>query len=341
MAFNDEQDEGDSVTIYDIAREAGVTASTVSRVVNEKPGVKEETRRKVQELLKKYDYSPNIAARGLVKQSTKMVGILVEDIRVSHHIESAFVIEQELTRQGYCCIIMGAGTEGRQKLESIRRVEQRRVEGVVLIGSKFTSEVVREGIEKYLSKIPVVIVNGYMDLPNVSGVVIDEQKGVESCMELLYARGKRHIAFIVDQSSPSNLLKIEGYREKAESYGIDWGKLLYHTGESSAESGYEATRRLLTEHPETDGIVYSVDLIAAGGVRAAVDMGYEIPERLSLIGIDNSIYGEICNPRLSTLDNRMKDSSMLAAEMLRHGMEQEIFNQKHVLSTNILERETT
>lgn len=329
------------MTIYDIAREAGVAASTVSRVVNAKPGVKEETRRRIQALLEKHDYSPNAAARGLVKRSTRMVGILIEDIRVSHHIESAFVIEQELTRRGYCSIIMGAGMGEQQKLECIRLVEQRRVEGVVFIGSKFTGEPVRQGIKKYLSAIPVVVVNGFIELPNVSGVVIDEKKGVESCMELLRRKGKRNIAFLLDQQSPSNLLKIQGYQKKRREYGEDPETLLYQAAESSVEEGYRATGRLLSEHPETDGIVYSVDLIAVGGVRAALDSGYRIPEELALIGIDNSIYGEICNPKLSTLDNRMFDSSVIAAEMLRVGMEEGICSQKHVLSANILEREST
>ena len=101
------------------------------------------------------------------------------------------------------------------------------------------------------------------------------------------------------------------------------------------------TERLLTEHPETDGILYSIDLIAAGGVRAAVDKGYKLPEKLALMGIDNSIYGEICNPKLSTLDNRRYDSSVIAAELLRLGMEEGIRSQRRLLPCRILERETT
>ena len=225
------------MTIYDIAREAGVAASTVSRVVNGKPGVKEETRRRILALLEKYHYSPDAAARGLVKQSTRMVGILIEDIRVSHHIESAFVIEQELTKRGYCSIIMGAGAEEEKKLESIRLVEQRRVEGVALIGSMFSGEAVQRGIESYLSRIPVVLVNAYMELPNVSGVVIDEEKGVESCMELLHGRGRKRIAFVTDQETPSNRRKLEGYRRKCREYGLNPELFIYRVGERSVEEG--------------------------------------------------------------------------------------------------------
>ena len=172
---------GEDVTIYDIAREAGVAASTVSRVINNKPGIKAETRKKVQDLLDKYNYTPDVAARGLVMQSTKMVGILIVDIRVTHHINSAFVIEQELTKRGYCSIIMSTGPEGENKSEYIRILEQRRVEGVILMGSMFATEQIKEAIQRHLSKVPVVIVNGYLDLPNVSGVLIDEDAGVGLC----------------------------------------------------------------------------------------------------------------------------------------------------------------
>ena len=96
-------------TIYDIAKEAGVSASTVSRVVNNKPGINEKTRKKVQQLLEKYNYIPNEAARGLVTQSSRIIGILIEDIRVFHHTESAYVIEQEMTRLGYSCLSLCTG----------------------------------------------------------------------------------------------------------------------------------------------------------------------------------------------------------------------------------------
>lgn len=167
-----------------------MAASTVSRVINNKPGIKAETRKKVQDLLDKYNYTPDVAARGLVMQSTKMVGILIVDIRVTHHINSAFVIEQELTKRGYCSIIMSTGPEGENKSEYIRILEQRRVEGVILMGSMFATEQIKEAIQRHLSKVPVVIVNGYLDLPNVSGVLIDEDAGVGKCADLLISNWK-------------------------------------------------------------------------------------------------------------------------------------------------------
>lgn len=330
------------MTIYDIAREAGVAASTVSRVINNRPGIKAETRQKVQKLLDKYNYTPDAAARGLVMQSTKMVGILIVDIRVVHHIDSAFVIEQELTKRGYCCIIMSTGPEDAQKAEYIRILEQRRVEGVILMGSMFMTEVVKESIRKHLSGIPVVMVNGYLDLPNVSGVLADEDEGMEKCVDLMFSRGKRKIAFALDSVSPANDEKLRGYYTSMRKHGVSEGDCwTYGMEESSVAGGYETTRRILEEHPDVEGIVYTIDLVAVGGMRAACDKGYSVPGQLAMIGVDNTIYGEICMPKLTTLDNKIQEMSEVAASLLHMGLEGNIQNKKLMVFSEIIEREST
>ena len=101
---------GNAVTIYDIAREANVSASTVSRVINGKAGVNEQTRNRVLELLQKHHYTPNESARELVNRASKLVGILIADIRNLHHMEGAYYIQSELEKQGYCGIVMNTGT---------------------------------------------------------------------------------------------------------------------------------------------------------------------------------------------------------------------------------------
>ena len=190
------------MTIYDIAKQAGVSASTVSRVINGKPGIKESTRQKIQKLLEENDYTPNVAARGLVTQSTRFIGILIEDIRVSHHTDSVYVIEQEMTSYGYACITFSTGQDDEEKAKYIRILEQRRVEGVILIGSMFSTETVRQSIEKHLSNIPVVLVNGSLDLPNVYSILINEEHGTEECVAYLKKQGRKQLAYIMDVMTP-------------------------------------------------------------------------------------------------------------------------------------------
>lgn len=330
------------MTIYDIAREAGVAASTVSRVINNKPGIRKETRERVKQLLEKYNYTPDAAARGLVTQSTKMIGILIVDIRVTHHVNSAFFIEQELAKKGYCCITMGTGPTDEMKEEYMRILQQRRVEGVILMGSMYMTEKIKKNIQKYLSNIPVVMVNGYLDLPNVSGVLVDEDTGIHKCVNYLRNKGKKKIAFVLDSMTPSNGKKVQGYREGMRDTGCGEEELwIYKCGETTLKDGYDTTVEVLKEHPDTQGIIYSVDLVAVGGIRAAFDLGYDVPGRLGLIGVDNSIYGEICMPKLTTLNNKLEEMSEAAASILYAGLLGKAQNQKVMLYSEIIEREST
>lgn len=328
------------MTIYDIAKEAGVSASTVSRVINNKPGIRAETRKKIQRLLAKYNYSPSETARGLVNKASGIIGILVADIRNIHHTDGAYIIERELTKLGYCCIIFNTGTDEKSKTEYVKILSQRRVEGAVLIGSSFQTETVAQAIKTYLSNAPVVIANGFLDLPNVYGVLADEENGVANCVRLLFEKGHRHPAFVVDLYTPSNTLKQRGFEKALRGLNYSGKPLIYKT-ESSLAGAYETTKQIMKEHPDVDGIIYSVDLLAASGVRALTDMGISIPRQVSLIGIDNSIYGELCNPKLTSLDNKLLELSITSARILIEALSNRQTSKKMLIFSDIVERETT
>lgn len=328
------------MTIYDIAKEAGVSASTVSRVINNKPGIHPETKRRIQRLLTKYNYSPSETARGLVNQASKIIGILVADIRTIHHTDGAYFIERELTKLGYCCIIFNTGTEDTAKAEYIKILSRRRVEGAVLIGSSFQTEAVDHAIQRYLSDTPVVIANGFLDLPNVYGVLADERNGVSNCVKLLFDKGHARPAFVIDLYTPSNRLKQLGFEQALQSLGFSGAPWIYET-ESTLKGSYDVTRQIVKEHPDIDGIIYSVDFLAASGVRALTDMGIPIPGRIALIGIDNSIYAEISNPKLTSLDNKLLDLSVSAARILIDVLHNRQTTKKILIFSTIVERETT
>lgn len=336
------------MTIYDIAKMAGVSASTVSRVINDKPGINEETRKKVRKLLVEYNYSPNEAARGLVMQSSRIIGILIEDIRVAHHTESAYVVEQEMTRLGYTCITLSTGHSAEQKVEYIKILEQRRVEGVILMGSMFSTEAVAEAIREHLANVPVAIVNGYLELPNVYGVLVDEEHGVESCVKMLAAKGRRKLAFALDCVTPSNSGKLNGFLGGMEKLGTDRERAIVYDAavtdmnpEVEIRQGCEVTKRILKEHPDIEGIFYSVDLLAVGGLQALEEAGVEVPRQVAVMGVDNTLYGKICRPKLSTLDNRLVEISKNASRVLLDALNHVETSHKMMLFTEIIEREST
>ncbi|GLC83096.1 LacI family DNA-binding transcriptional regulator [Lacrimispora brassicae] len=336
------------MTIYDIARIAGVSASTVSRVINNKPGVGEMTKERIRELLEEYNYSPNEAARGLVTQSSKIVGILIEDIRISHHTESAYIIEQEMTKRGYTCITLSTGMTSEKKAEYIKILEQRRIEGAILVGSMFGTQEVEKSIKEHLQDIPIVLVNGSLDLPNVRGILVDEEQGVERCVDLLVKRGRRNLAFAVDSITPSNNSKMRGFKNGLKNHGLgDGEQFIFHAAdgdtapEHTIERGRQATEEILMKYPEVNGIIYSIDLLAVGGLEICHEKGKAVPDQIAVIGIDNTLYGKICTPKLTTLDNKLAEVCQNASRILLEALEGKDTPHDMKIYTDIIQRESS
>lgn len=329
------------MTIYDIAKIAGVSASSVSRVINNKPGVSNETRQRIMKVMEKNNYSPSAIARGLVSKSSKMIGVLVADIRNVHHTDGAYYIEQELISLGYCCIILNTGNEDEEKVHAIEILERRRVEGVVMMGSIFQCDAVAEAIGRCLSDVPVVIVNGYLEMSNVYGVLSDEKGGVASCVRYMISRGHRRVAFVCDKpENPSNRLKEDGYLSCGDCLGYNLDPWNYKT-DNSMEGGYDTTERILREHPDVDGIVYSLDLLAVGGLQALQKNHIRVPEQVAVAGINNSIYGRICTPTLTSLDNKRMDSSVMAARIIVDHISGKFTTHRMMLLPDLVIREST
>ena len=326
------------MTIYDIAREAGVSASTVSRVINGKPGVNPATRERIRALLEQHHYAPNEAARGLVTHSSRMVGVLVADIRNQHHIEGAYYIANELAKLGYCALVLNTGGSDEQRAEGIRQLQTRKVEAAVLMGSIFATDAVRDAIAQSLPTVPVFMLNGDIDLPNVYAVLSDDRTGTAACVELLFGQGRRHIAYLVDQPTPSSQLKTQGYLDGAARFGLE--PLVVRGVTGSRDGGYAAMQRLLQAHPEVDGVACSLDIVACGALRAIQDSGRRVPQDIAVVGTDNSIYCEICNPTLTSLDTMVFNSGVMIAHQLVDCLEGKGANRRTMLFTGIVRRES-
>ncbi len=340
--------EVNSVTIYDIAQEAGVSASTVSRVLNGKKGVSADTRLKIESLLQKYNFEPNASAQGLVSQSSKLVGIIMSDIRTPHHAEGAYYIEQQLSENGYSCIIVNSGFSDQSRENGIRLLAARRPDAVVLIGSTFQNENIKRSIHKYLRNLPVIIENGFIDLPNVYSVLADEQNGIAECLRLLYRKGRKSPCYATMTDTPSNRLKTSGFEQAwlEHNHNRQRGDVPVYRfdrrqGEEEWTTCYHATRTLIQSHPEIDSIIFCTDLFANAGVRALSDLGIDISGQVAVIGVDNSIYATLCRPQLTTLDNKMPELSVACSNNLIQLLKHEKVSRRMMILSDIIERETT
>ena len=138
------------VTIYDIARIAKVSASTVSRAISGNAPVKKATQERIFKIMREYNYIPNAAARALVTQSSRMVGVLVTDLRTTQHTSGIYYIERELSANGYSCLIYNTGRREEDWVRYIRMLSEREVDAAILMGAIYQSETVRQALQTHL-----------------------------------------------------------------------------------------------------------------------------------------------------------------------------------------------
>ena len=328
-------------TIYEIAKIAGVSASTVSRVINNYPYVQKETRAKVLKILSENNYIQNDTARSLVTQASKMVGILIADVRTTHHTDGVYCIEQELSKNGHTSIIYNTGSIPETQAKYIQTLSQRRVDAVILMGSVYQNDSVQNAIMVYLPNTPIAICNGFMEGKNIYGVVSDEKSGIAEAVKLLCSKGKHHFAFLTNHYTPSNLKKLEGFRLGLKLYGTkDCTKEEVIAGDDVSDI-LNSTKELMKRKPKTDAIIFADDYIALAGLHALVDLKVSIPNQVAIIGLNNSRYAEISNPSLTSIDNMLYDTSLIAVRNLLEVLKGGRVNHHITIRTVIVERNTT
>ena len=328
------------MTIYDIAKEAGVSASTVSRVMNNKPGIKEETRERVMAVVEKYNFAPDETARGLVRQATKTIGLLIADVRITNYMMGVHAIIKTMAEQGYCCIVLDTGMDGDTRAEYVKILSQRKVEGAILVGEGYRCAEVEDAIRTYLDNVPVVIVSGVIDLPNVYSVFCDERGGTELCFDFVFEKGYKHPAYIGCGSKYDNEQRLAGMADSVAKNAPGMEVPLY-ISDSPFNCGYNETRTVLEEHPETDIIVYSADCFAVTGMCMLQELGVKVPEQIGVITAEESAYSTFSHPYMTSMDMRIWWACEVAGRTMLDILSGGEAPRQVVLNPRINERETT
>lgn len=186
------------MNIYDIAKEAGVSISTVSRVMNNKGNVNAATRKKVEAILDKHDYTPSAIARGMVSKTMKTVAVLTVDIRVpQHYARTVYTIEREFSHRGYEVTICNTGGELEETAKYLKTMLEKKVDGIVLVGSIFNTLCKKDEIGNMIKNTPVVLANGKLELPNSYSVLVDDRYGVSLAVEHLLKRGHLDMYYLM------------------------------------------------------------------------------------------------------------------------------------------------
>jgi len=326
-----------AVTIHDIARHAGVSVSTVSRVLNKRPDVRTETQEKVTRAIKELGYSPNIVARGLVLRKSNVIGFIVPDIMNPSFPELARGVVNRAKEYGYSVMFFDTNHDSRVEKEAIRLLQSKQVDGIILS----FDEANKDELEKLiLERFPVVQIYRKSSRSAISTIAIDNLASGYTATRYLMDRGHRRIGHITTgMNSQSGHERLDGYRKALEEGGIAYDPELVAVGDNSADAGEVCMNRLLGLENRPTAVFASHDLMAAGAYGAVYSAGLSIPGDISVVGHDNIQISRLLHPRLTTLDTNKNRLGEAGVDLLMEEIRMAVpLNLERVFSTELVER---
>lgn len=330
------------ITMDEIAKLAGVSKATVSRVLNESEcGVGEQTRVRVKKIAEELGYSVEQTEKKKNVSFTRYIALILPDITNPFFADLAKSVEQSLRRKGYSLVLANTDFSEDNEAAQIRELMVKRLEGILLVPSGIRAREEHDLPRRY--QIPMVLLDrkleGISDIPGVYSN--NEYASVISC-EHLIRKGARDIVFISGPLNVSTSIeRFEGYKAVLAQHSIPFRPEMCRHGSYTVESGYNAVLEL-----ERSGISYSAilaanDLMALGALKAVREFGYRVPEDVQIIGFDNIEFSQYCEPSLSTMQQPTFDMGAKAVELLTGIIEKRDPVQPERLIPKLLMRKTT
>lgn len=286
------------ITIADVAREAGVSRQTVSRVLNNKGEIKPETLARVRAVIERLDYHPSSIARGLATRHTLTLGFIVPDIANPFFADISRGADDVAQQAGFSLLLCNTAEDPIREADLLRKLEQRSVDGVVLCSSRLPERDLADLMKRHPA---VVLVNRC--LPGSSAVCVDDAHGAGLLVRHLLRAGRRAIGCLAGPPvSYSSQERARGYAEALAAAGGHLAPALTIRCPSlDLEGGRHAARSLLAERPKTDAIVCHNDLVAVGALQACAELGRRVPDDVAVAGADDILLASLVTPALTTL----------------------------------------
>lgn len=310
------------VTIKDVARAAGVAVVSVSRALNEQPGVSEATRQHVREVAERLGYQANRHARMLKLSSTRSLAVMMKGIDNPFFHQMLEIMETKAREHDYLLTVVKVPHHGDEFEDAVQLVREDAVDGIIFLGGNFTHDAAA------LNRLPVPFVLVTIRHPSgegadrISSVAVDDFAEAKRAVDYLIELGHERIALIgVDDTDESvGNLRERGYRTALEEAGIEVDPALDKAVDVEApytfSYGYDLAKELLVEHPDVTAIFAVADVMAIGALKAAHDLGLRVPDDLSIVGFDGIPVGEFVEPSLTTLVQPAQEIARLTCEIL-------------------------
>ncbi|GAB2692643.1 catabolite control protein A [Paenibacillus thermoaerophilus] len=319
-----------TVTIYDVAREAGVSMATVSRVVNNNPNVKPQTRKKVFEAIERLGYRPNAVARGLASKKTTTVGVVIPDISNSIFSEVARGIEDIANMYHYNIILCNADKRKEKEIRVVNTLLEKQVDGLLFMGGTVTDE----HLQAFQSAtVPIVLCGTTDEKQTMPSVDIDHEKAAYDAVKMLIDNGHREIGMISGtlQDLSNGYSRYAGYKKALEQAGIPLREEYVRIGNYRYESGMEVMRYFLELPNRPTAIFSATDEMAIGAIHAIQDQGLRVPDDISIISVDNIRMASMVRPQLTTVAQPMYDIGAVSMRLLTKLMNKETVDMTRVV----------
>mgnify|MGYP006274845663 FL=1 len=329
------------VTMKDVAKLAGVSLSTVSRVLNDSSLVREETARKVQKAVEKLDYQINDSARILRTNTSNLIGVIGAGMERPFLANLLKGIEAEARERGYALIYGDSDGEFEKEQNYLNIMKQKKIDGIILITTNYYNDLLSI-VKNY--QIPVVFASGYISDPEISCVTVDNVAGAYDIVEFLCQAGHRDIAFIKgpDLDLLASQERLRGVKLALRLSEIKYNPNRFIEGDFTFESGYSAAEKIINKFPDVTAIFAFNDEMAVGAIRYLKEQNIKVPEEISVVGFDGIELGKYTDPSLTTIEQSGYQLGLKSIEMLNKIINKEkIEDNKVFIPHKLVVREST
>jgi len=331
------------ITIVDVAKKANVSVATVSRVMNGNYPVKEETKKRVLEVIEELKYIPNMQARELTQQKSSTIGVVVPSINNMFFPEVINGIESNLKLNSLSLVLVCSNNDKDEEKSCINNLLSRNVSGIIVIDPN-TDNIKSEFYHNISKQTPLVFVNGHAVSANISSVVNDEAMGASMALNYLVENNHKDILFVRGKDSYSYDIKEKVYKETMESLNNFKLENIINIGNGNSSETVDNTLNMfidILKNSSATAVFACNDLMAVGVLNACKKLNIDVPSNLSIIGYDNIDLSKFVEPKLTTIDQNMFHLGTNAANLLLEKIEYDNSRSKRIILTNsLIERDT-
>lgn len=332
------------MNIRDIAKLAGVGVSTVSRVINDHPDVKEETREKILKIIKESNYIPNNSARILKKNNTNNIGVLVKGVFNPFFAEMINIIGNRINEAGYTMILQQNDYATEDDVDNlIAFVKEKRLQGIICLGGNFLN--INDESFQFLD-IPVVLTSvntlSKESKSKFSSIGIDNVLAAKASIQYLIDKGHRNIGILLGEKNDVGIsgLRLEGYKKALEENNIPYSEENVFIGDYDYSGAYRVTKEIINNRKDITAIFSISDIMAVGAAKSVIDQGLQVGEDISIMGFDGMDISKYYNPGITTVKQPKKNMANNSIDLLLALLAKKEDHKHIIFETKIIERES-